>query len=477
MLFRKPVAVLTFTLSLTATTAFAVGMHADEPAAAASDSQPPAPGAASAAFVGRIRLLLVRMGIDPDGANGKSLLAWAGGLMSDPDWSALLTRRNSPGANAFNLKTLSLAPAARLQVLKDFSVLAPYMPAGVFGGARLDAADFGKFLNALPPGGVAAFENLLDVMVKQHDTMDPAEHYSTAELLELENRFDTVAETASANHKIAALDGKGGALNGQDVAFFAGLIVDLPEPLRTRASWALLPGTNGDGRSYGAITRGVLDDPYPYLADMFDDRALPASLHERLPADGSRPLPFRRLTVEGNWVDTKKPGSPHPCRYVYANLHDNGVVAEVAERLADSGQTVEGPAYFTTNYGLVALRKQRVGFGTDWAPVAQVLDSSTVALGSRVPAEGEQVEFPVAQPSDDGVQSTRCLMGKTQPAASIFPTLKGDAVDVTCTHVAEHGAGSSIKSVWLPDYGITLMTGVRNDGERRFEIKSVTVSE
>jgi hypothetical protein len=477
MLFRKPVAALALLTSLTATTAFGVGMDADEPTQPAPALQQPAPGVVKSAFVARVRLLLTRVGVDPDSANGKAILAWAGPLINDPDWLAVFTQPHGVGNNPFDFNKLALAPAARLQVLKDIAILAPSMPANSFNGGQPSAAQYSAFLNALSPEGVSALENLLDVMVKQHDTMDPAEHYSTAELIEMESGFEQAADAAWTKRKLAVPAGKGSAINGQDVGLLADVIVGLPEPLRTRASWSFFPVAKASGQAMGSITAGVLADPYPYLAETFDDHSLPAAMRARLPADGARPLAFKRLVIEGTWVEAKHPDSPHPYRAVYLNLHDNGVVDEAFQPLVNGdGKPGTGPADFSMSYGLVTLRSQRVGYGKDLKPIAQVLDSSTVEIGSRVPAEGEQVEFPAEQPSADEVKSVRCLVGKKRPAAAVFPILRGDAVDLSCTQVAEHGADSQEKAVWLLDYGITVVTSSSDEYDSRFDIKSVSIS-
>lgn len=477
MRFRKPLAALALLTSLTAPAAFGVGMDADEPAQPASDLQQPATEAAAAEFTARIKLILTRVGIDPDSVNSKAVLSWAGGLMNDPAWRALVTQPDGLGGNPFDLHQFTLAPAARLQMIKDIAILAPYLPADTLNGGKPTLAEYRAFFNSLSPEGLGALENMLDVLVKQHNTMDPAEHYSTAELLEMDSAFEQAADAAWTKRKLGATDGKTNSVNSQQIQLLANVVADLPEPLRTRTSWAFFRTIGAGGQSLGSTTAGVLANPDPYLAETFDDHSLPASMRARLPADGSRPLGFKRLTVEGSWVDAKHPDSPRPYRAVYLNLHDNGVVDEAFEPLADdAGKPGTGPADFTMNYGLVTLRSQRVGYGADLKPVAQVLDASTVDIGSRVPAQGEQVEFPAEQPSADGIKSIRCRVGKTREASSVFPILHGKAIELSCTQVAQHGADSYEQGVWLSDYGITVVTSATDDGESRFDIKSVSIS-
>jgi hypothetical protein len=60
----------------------------------------------------------------------------------------------------------------------------------------------------------------------------------------------------------------------------------------------------------------------------------------------------------------------------------------------------------------------------------------------------------------------------------VFPTLTGDAIDISCTDIVNEGKNNQYDEVWLPDYGLTLtLSVVDEDGLTRVDVKNITVSQ
>jgi hypothetical protein len=483
MHFRKPIVVLTLITSLTATAAFGVGMHGEESAPAASDVQA-APAQTNDA---RFRAFLTGAGIDPDSERGKRLIALDVHLASNPAWHAMMDQRASDGgkANPFYSDKRGIPPAIRLRFLTDLAALAPYMPAQVCAaGGGLSPANLMTMVKSMPLQGIDVLQDMLDAVASRDATPDTGEHYSTAELLEMEGRFEVDLQKEFEKNKFAlpgvtTASSGGGTTppNGSDmVRLMTATMLNMPEPLRTRATWAFLSPDKKPDQAIGTIIRGVLVNPYPYVDETFDESALPATFREHLPADGARRLPFKRLTVEGQWVNTDTPGDTGPYQQIFLNRHDNGVVA----RLTVSTSSPANPTWtdFSTQYGALTLRSQTVSFGDGLTPLAQLEDGASVALGGKTITEGAEFEFPAEQPSLHHVKTVRCKIGHKRPAAAVFASLTGDAVDWSCTEAVENGKDRRYQETWLYDYGIAVGESVNDEnGLTGFEIKKVSIEQ
>lgn len=483
MHFHKPIAGFALIASLTATTAFGVGMHGEESAPAASDVAA-APAAANDA---RFRAFLSGAGIDPDSERGKRLIALGVHLSSDPAWHAMTDQRASDGGKAFPFyrDTRPIPPAVRLRFLTDLAALVPYMPAQVCAsGGGLTPANLTTMVKVMPLQGIDVLQDMLDAVASRDAAPATVEHYSTAELLEMESRFEADFQKEVEQNKFAfpgiAKTANGGATtppNGCDmVKLMTATMINMPEPLRTRATWAFLSPDKKPDEGIGMIVRGVLVNPYPYLDETFDVSALPATFREHLPADGARRLPFRRLTVDGQWVNTDTPGDTGPYQQIFVNRHDDGVVA----RLTVSTSNPANPTWadFSTQYGPVTLRSQTVSFGDGLTPLAQLEEGVSAAIGGQTVTEGAEFEFPAEQPSAHHVKTVRCKIGHKRPAASVFASLTGDAVDWSCTEAVENGKDRRYQETWLYDYGIAVGASVNDeDGLTRFEIRKVSIEQ
>ncbi|MFK0378338.1 hypothetical protein [Pandoraea sp. NPDC090278] len=221
----------------------------------------------------------------------------------------------------------------------------------------------------------------------------------------------------------------------------------------------------------------IVASPQRYFDETFDEKALPATLRRRLPADGSHPLPFKRIVFEGRWV-SELAGESGPVRNIFVNRRNNGVIAEMTE--AGGTDSENARVSYALSYGFQGLRNQLVI--AKWAyHLSQLRTFPDVPLkpGDALPVPGSLIQAVATEPplSGDYLPVNQCEIGESRPASEIAQGLSGVAVSVQCVS-PRPGKGPPYmdRSVWLQDYGVGVNLEWRVDGlAGSFQIDKVVV--
>jgi hypothetical protein len=459
MSFRTHIAILTLAAS---TAAFAVSSEkrVNEQDAVALDA---------------LRSTVTKAGLDPDSESGKAFLKWLAKAKQDPDWRAALGEDVLTGRQGIDFGKLNMSPAARLEFLQHFGRIAALTPPALCNNLSGGPGGFGAVVSSLPPAGIEQIGQMMDAIVKGRRPASEVESYTTAELLAAENRTDTLGNDLFIKHGWVPSGGSPGKKPTmcELMSVMVELVEGLPEPDRTRVTWAFL--SHDKSARLGSIMAGVLANPYPYLDESFDAHALPDALRRQIGAEGSRPLPFQKLTFTGNWVNREHPEVAGPFEMSFVNHRNDGTVSKVIR----SVQTPQQPTWasFEIEYGLLALRQQTVTAGSGFSVIKQIDDKAAFVSASTAFVENAHFEFALPQPSTDGAKISSCHTGHKRLASEIFPTLKGDAVDYSCEETTAKGEKHHWRSVWLYDYAVSLPIDTNDaEGLTTFELKSVAIT-
>ncbi|EMD9437102.1 hypothetical protein VXE32_001073 [Burkholderia cepacia] len=447
-------------LSIATATAYGLGVQsAPAEPAVSTPAANPVINLTPAQISERARAYIAQIGVDPDSDNGQILIAWFTRIVQEPGYLARLTtlRSSSPG-----LVDTMLPPAARLKALR--------VTADMARGSRNNCAmpdiggkDLAALAKTLPSKSLKGVLEMMDILLNRDGTASGDEHYTVAELLDVDARVNTIELPAS-------LSKPGASKSCEAIAFAVGMIDKLPEPEQQRITYELFKMISG-GKS---ASETVLADPDAYLDEVFDERRLQEAIRSQLPPDGSRPLPYSRLIVDGEWVNKTTPKAAGPYVDTYVNRRNNGVVAELMTTRDGSGAT--DWSYFGLTSGIAELMGQSVQGRFDAQRLGMLKDASAIAVANAPLAEGKRIEFALPQPSSRGQLTRRCEIGKTEPASTIFGTLTGNAVNLDCSEVRKDGTTSRVRSAWLADYGIELSKTIDDEaGRTDVIIKNVTI--
>ncbi|WP_321855100.1 hypothetical protein [Paraburkholderia tropica] len=451
-------------LIFTAFSAHALDMRSAQPAAPISASETQAtPTIAQAALAQeRLRQMLVKNGFDPDSPKGQSMMKFFARLATDEAFRVKFTQFTKAG-DPFGGQ---LSPDDRVRVLRLLSHLAQG-PKNDCAVLQADGKNFIVLANALSPQGLQDLLDAFEIIVADDEGTSSDEHYTLAELLDAEAEVESVLDAKLTVQP----DVKEQAAICQVMGSGLDAINDLPGASRERATYAIfhMLGSKTSPRA------SVQADPFAYLDDMFDERRMPDALRGKLPANGSHPMPYSRLVIDGEWRHQSAPNQPSPFTDTYVNRRNNGVVAEVVTPVVTSGSP--GWSHFYLSYGVQDLLTQNVGTRV-LTRLGTLKDGAAIDAASRPMLEGRTLEMPVPLPSEDGETARSCQVGKTVPASTIFRTFEGDAVDLHCQYVTKKGKTTRYDAALLMSYGIQLWKSYDSeDGHTDVVIRNVTIQQ
>ncbi|MGS0895302.1 hypothetical protein ACVBGC_22630 [Burkholderia stagnalis] len=444
-----------------AATAYGLGVQSTpaEPAASGPAANP-AGNLTPAQIAERARTVIAQMGVDPDSENGQIMLAWFTRIAQHPDYFARL--RSARGNSAF-APDMMLPPAERLRFIRLLKNIVGESQNDC-RMSQLTGGNLAALAKTSSPEVLRSLFELMDLVVGRNDASSGEdEHYTVAELLEADARLDAVDVPASLSKQDAPN-------NCVLIRFAVDVLGKLPEPDQQRATYEIFKLITG-GQS---ASETVLADPEAYLDEVFDERRLPDAIRNRLPPDGSRPLPYARLIVDGEWVNKTTPKDAGPYVDTYVNRRNNGVVVELLTAKDASGKP--NWSSFDMGYGLTDLLTQFVSAPRHASRLGTQAETSALALANESMTEGKRVEIALPQPSSRGQLTRRCEIGKTVPASTIFATLTGNAVNLDCSEKDKSGATVRVRSAWLVDYGIELSKTIDDqDGRTDVVVKNITI--
>lgn len=415
---------------------------ADTPPTAAQGAFKPAPGTFTVAPVPvspgqrmlRLRMALAARGVDPDGERGQLVIAWVERVSGNAAAIAALTA----GGEANRRSAVFAQPpsaSARERIVHDVKEIIR----GSDNGCHLfdGTTDIVAMIKTTP---LPVLRSLIDFLDAVFVSEPSDEHYTTAALLDVDRQLEAALEA----DKVASRPGIGGC-----EALSALLDAADKIPARDTATFELLRLMMG-GKT---MADTVLEDPVPYRDEVFDERLLSARQRAQLPKDGSMPLPFTHLSIEGDLVYKTKPSLNYGFVDEFFNRHDNGVVVQVSHERAAARPPVWTDFY--VSYGLIDVRMQSVAASSDATALKAVPDTVPLALALGALKEGETIDVPLPQPDKDGVMKMQCKVGATKAAKIVYPSLTGSAVQFECTETTSTGeVARTEEKVWLPDYGI-----------------------
>ncbi|WP_152563227.1 hypothetical protein [Caballeronia zhejiangensis] len=179
-----------------------------------------------------------------------------------------------------------------------------------------------------------------------------------------------------------------------------------------------------------------------------------------LPAKGSQILPYKRLIIEADWVDSRSPLKRVPFTSTLVNRHDNGVVSE--QSVTTAGDSAVTWAYFRTYYRMADLRSQEL-WGDSQIGMANLKDSTAIRATPQTLVKGAEFDMSVPQPSRKGEKRMQCRVGNTKPAFDVFASLTGSAVETHCSVATQSGFVVEYDGVWLTDYNVDLTLKYREE--------------
>lgn len=450
-------------LSVATATAYGLGVQSApaEPAVSAPATSP-AVKLTQAQIVERARAYMVQIGVDPDSENGRIIVAWFTRVAQNPDYLARLSSMRSLSADGSNM---ILPPAERLRFLRLMRDIANESGSGC-EIPKVSGGNLASIAKTSSPKALRGTFELMDLIGERKGVSSGEdEHYTVAELLAVNARMDEIEVppwlAKQSEPSTCAL-----------IRFAVDSLDKFPEPDQRRATYELFKLIAG-GKS---ASETVLADPGAYLDDVFDDRRLPDAIRGQLPPDGSRPLPYARLSIDGEWVNKTTPRDSGPYVDTYVNRRNNGVVVELMTTKDASGNT--NWASFGMGYGLTDLLDQTVRAPRYATPLRTLKTASAIVAANEPMTEGQRIEIALPQPSSHGQLTRRCDIGKTEPASTIFGTLTGNAVNLDCSEVRKDGTKTRVRSVWLADYRVELTRTIDDqDGRTDVVIKNVTVTQ
>jgi len=427
-----------------------------------------------------------KLGFEPNSDAGEIAKKWVVQIATDPDWKRVMappggqSGDNSSNDTPMHAFGANLSPHERENLLRFFvgvvSGLKPEQCERMFGGAGPAVVS-----NILSAKQLNALMTLLNSAVKRSAHSDaPSESYSVAQALDADSAVEMQTEAGvRANKEItkSEMEDMPAIFKGKHACIAASALfrsfLELPEPIRTVATWDFLSSP-----WHGTASQHVLQTAEHYANSEFGLDKLPTQLASRLPPPGSRPMGFRSAVVEGDWENQSHPQFNGRYRKTYWNLHNSGAVATFLRRADADKEVVWG--YFQTEFGFAGLRDQEVGTGIRILP-PNVFPASQFSMASEsnfVPRPNSSFRIPATQPSTEGVRDYRCETYGKYPAAKVFQDLTGDAVDVSCQAASHTGATKyQIREAYLYDYGISVrLFEVDKDGLTMSRIRSVTVT-
>jgi hypothetical protein len=399
----------------------------------------------------QMRQKLVAAEIDPDSQRGQILMRWMTKLAADPAWQAAM-RRNQSDLNSLFATPLASGDRLRmLKLLKDIATGPAYDC-----HALMQGADFIAMAKSASPRTLEDVMEIFRILVDSAASGHTEEHYSDVTLLDADALLNATPPERGAKEYPKNPCSM--------LAFSVDTINALPPDVRDPASFEFLR-TLSHRKNMIQMT---LDNPYAYFDKSFDERQLPEEIRRRLPFDGSRPLPYSRITFDARWVNKTTPGDDASFKDVFVNRRNNGVVAEVV--------TSADWADYTLSLDLTNLRTQTVGTGTALTRLATLPGDAAIATLAREPVTGETIDIALPQPSSNGAEATQCRVEGTAPASTVFQQFRGTAVALICSQRQRTGLTRHWHTTLFSAYGITWTDWIDDeDGRTTATVRNVTI--
>ncbi|MGM3277401.1 hypothetical protein [Ralstonia sp. 24A2] len=394
-----------------------------------------------------LRETLLAAGFVPDSPQGEEALRLSKKVFNDP---TLRKRLCGSEKSELPLWSAKLSPTERLRSLQLMKTMVTATPRDckVFLRARE-----GNVFQYLPLMSPVAMQSLLEAsrIAALHKPSDDetGERSTIAEMLEADKLLSAAAKSSEVDSFDSPLE------LCEQIRLLVDQVVSAPEPLRSQASLALLRRTE---RQPSAVA-SVLSNPETYLNEAFDERQLPQFIRNSLPADGSRPLPFKRAVFDLEWTSKGARANPQRMITTFINRRNNGVIAEIT-RPADPSRDGTWTS-FALLYGIATLRLHFVQPALRETQ-ANLQDAAALIAANQSFKEGTTLRIPLPQPDYKGAKERICIVGRERPASTVFEKLTGSAIDLHCKQTSSKGVVTELHNVWLADYQTEMQLSEQN---------------
>jgi hypothetical protein len=414
---------------------------------------------APAIDVSGLRSNLIQSGLDPYSPNGRTLLSEMEKFAGDPALSwAFSTPGQKQPVNWMDPENFT--PAERVQLLKQFAGLGA--ASGSCSLQSLSHRDLVTLAKTMSPDAFRRLIGLIEfVMTHRNGASLSGEHYSAGQVI----------NAVVALNSLRLL--KPGASQQEQCSWLSSgveAVSRMPEADQAIVTYEIFNRMNGKISANETVLRA----PESYFDEEFDDRALPESVRNQLPPDGSHPLPFSKLVINAEWVREGKKHGVERVNDIYVNRYNNGVLSELTVPVVSDGKA--GWAGFSSNFGYVTLRSQNINRSGATAQ-ANVSGIDWWHAAARPIVPGSEIDYPLPQPrADMDAKTERCHVGARQSAKEFFPTLEGVAINMDCTITSSTGRVTSTHGVWLEKYGLALdLSSLDESGKSNYVIHGITI--
>ncbi|WP_147329495.1 hypothetical protein [Paraburkholderia sp. DHOC27] len=211
--------------------------------------------------------------------------------------------------------------------------------------------------------------------------------------------------------------------------------------------------------------KDIAKDKPGYLAANFTIESLPSSVREKLPPEGSHPLPFKVLSISGSvsgHIGANNTSSNFTTTFV--NTKDTGLVQQLHEV---SSNGIPSAATFSLSYlNLYSLKQETTSYFTPIAPqpnIAHDIDQNPFNIVK--PEENSTFSTTVslgypAQLVNFRVIVATCHTGRYYSASRVNAGLSGNAIDLDCEETKDGILQDTTRRTYLSEYGIYVVRSV-----------------
>lgn len=391
-----------------------------------------------------LRETLLATGFVPDSPQGEEALRLSKKVFNDP---TLRKRLCGSEKTELPLWSAKLSPMERLRSLQLMKTMVTATPRDCKVFLRSREGNVFQYLPLMSP---VAMQSLLEAakIAALHKPSDDetGERSTIAEMLEADKLLNAAAKSSEVDSPLEPCE---------QIRLLVDQVVSALEPLRSQASLALLRRMEHQP----SAADSVLSSPETYLNEAFDERQLPQFIRNSLPADGSRPLPFKRAVFDLEWASKGARANPLRMITTFINRRNNGVIAEIT-RPANPSRDGTWTS-FSLFYGIATLRLHFVQPALRETQ-ANLQDAAALIAANQPFKEGTTLRIPLPQPDYKGAKERICIVGRERPASTVFEKLTGSAIDLHCKQTSSKGVVTELHNVWLADYQTEMQLSEQN---------------
>lgn len=422
----------------------------------AADSAPSAPNAPSPSPVKKRskcdctaiqEKAVSSLGFDPASEQGQIMLRFVKRATSSN--SKLSERIQSFNEPSMAEEKLSAAERLRTLALMRTMLTATPTDCKVYLDAIKEEGST-DFMHKMSPQALQAMLNTIEIRALHEPSDDETDTGGTIEEKLETHKFLRTAFKADANGVRTPPP-----TQCEQIPLLIDHVLATPKPKQDRASLALLRVLD----LHPSAPRMVLRQPETYLNEAFDERLLPESIRSSLPADGSRPLPFKRAVFDLEVVSKGETTTSQRLTSTVINRRNNGVLAGFTVPTVPSGDV--DWTDLGLGYGIATLRSHFVESRIN-ASQANQLEQAAVAAANTPLKEGTTLRIPLPQPDFRGDKERVCTVGSERQASTVFAKFTGSAIDLHCKVTSSEGMVTELHSVWLRDYQMESVLSAEN---------------